>query len=116
MIDSKNKGLRKRRWLWAIGGMILLVGLWQLLANFYREEEKQLRRQMRETIKNKYPDKTAEFFDRFGWLYFEMDLETSGGADPNRKSVFWHDAPFKPGYHPHEIQLAVDLYGGVDDC
>ena len=87
MIDSKNKGLRKRRWLWAIGGMVLLVGLWQLLAKPYREEEKQLRRQLRETIKNKYPDKTAEFFDRFGLFYYEMDPEASGGAGPNRKSV-----------------------------
>jgi pimeloyl-ACP methyl ester carboxylesterase len=87
MIDSKNKGFRKRRWLWVTGGIILLAGLWQLLANPYQEDEKQLRRQLRETLKNKYPDKAAEFFNRFGLFYFEVDPEAPRGADPSRKSV-----------------------------
>ena len=57
-----NKKTKKRRWLWAIGGILLLLGLWQLLTSAYREQEKELRRQLRQTVKEKFPEQTAKFF------------------------------------------------------
>ena len=87
MNDQKNTRTKKRRWLWVIAGILLLIGLWQLVANLYREEEKQLRRQLRESIKEKFPEQTAEFSKTFGLFFFEADREATRGVDPDHKSV-----------------------------
>ena len=75
MHDPKNKQAKKRRWLWVIGGVLLFIGLWQLVANFYLEEEKELRRQLRETIKERFPDQTAQIYKTFGLFPFKGNRE-----------------------------------------
>jgi pimeloyl-ACP methyl ester carboxylesterase len=87
MHDKENCWIKKRRWTWVIGGILLLVGLWQLFTNIYREEEKELRRQLRETVKEKFPEQTAKFSQTFGLLFFEGNREAPRGAAANRKSV-----------------------------
>ena len=87
MNDKKNRRIRKRRWPWVIGGILLLIGLWQLFTSFYQEEEKELRRQLRETVKEKFPEQTAEFFQTFGLFFFEVDREEPGEMALDRKSV-----------------------------
>ena len=78
---------KHRRWLWVIGLVIVFVGLWQLFTNLYREEEKELRRQLRETIKEKFPEQTAKFSQTFGLFFFEGDRESPRGAALDRKSI-----------------------------
>ena len=80
MNEERNRRIKKRRWLWVIGGILLLLGLWQLFTNIYGEEEKELRRQLRETVKEKFPEQTSKFFQTFGLFYFEADREAPGGA------------------------------------
>ena len=87
MNDKKNRRIRKRRWPWVIGGILLLIGFWQLFTNLYQEEEKELRRQLRETVKEKFPEQTAKFFQTFGLFYFEGDREVPGRLALERKSV-----------------------------
>ena len=87
MQDPKNKKPKKRRWLWIIGGVLLFIGLWQLVANFHREEEKELRRQLRETIKERFPEQTAEIQKTFGLFPFKGDREDAASAAPARKSI-----------------------------
>ena len=58
-----------------------------MFANLYREEEKELRRQLRETVKEKFPEQAAEFSKTFGLFLFEADREVPPGVDPGRKSV-----------------------------
>ena len=87
MNDKINRRTRKRRWPWVIGGIFLLIGLWQLFTHLYGEGEKELRRQVRETVKEKFPEQTAEFSQTFGLFYFEADRETPGGVALERKSV-----------------------------
>jgi pimeloyl-ACP methyl ester carboxylesterase len=87
MKDKINRWVKKRRWPWVIGGILLLIGLWQLFTNLYQEEEKELRRQLRETVKENFPEQTAKFFRTFGLFYFEADREAPGGVAPDRKSV-----------------------------
>ena len=60
MNEERNRRIKKRRWLWVIGGILLLLGVWQLFTNMYREQEKELRRQLRETVKEKFPEQTAQ--------------------------------------------------------
>jgi pimeloyl-ACP methyl ester carboxylesterase len=87
MNDHNNKRTPRRRWPWIIGGVLLLVGLWQVVSNIYQEEEKQLRRQLRQTVKEKFPEQTARFYENFGLFAYTIDGEKSGGADTNRKSI-----------------------------
>ena len=87
MDAQKNKQAKKRRWPWVIAGILLLIGVWQLVANLYREEEKQLRRQLRETVKEKFPEQAADFSKTFGLFLFEADREAPRGVNPDRKSV-----------------------------
>ena len=87
MKDLKKKRHQKRRWLWVLGAIFLLIGLWQLVASFYLEEEKELRRQLRETIKEKFPEQTAKFNKTFGLFYFETDGETPGGLAVDRQTL-----------------------------
>jgi pimeloyl-ACP methyl ester carboxylesterase len=82
-----DKETGKRRWLPAIIGVFLLLVLWQLLANTYREEEKELRVRLRETVKEKYPEQAAQFSETFGLLFFNTDKESSLGVVPDRRSV-----------------------------
>jgi pimeloyl-ACP methyl ester carboxylesterase len=87
MNDKENSWIKKRRWPWVIGGILLLVGLWQLFTSIYREEEKELRRQLRETVKENFPEQTARFSQTIGLFFFETDRKTPRGAAADRKSV-----------------------------
>jgi pimeloyl-ACP methyl ester carboxylesterase len=87
MNDNRNRKTKKGRWLWVIGGIILLLGLWQLFTSMYREQEKELRRQLRETVKEKFPEQTAKFSQTFGLFFFEADQESPHGPALERKSV-----------------------------
>jgi pimeloyl-ACP methyl ester carboxylesterase len=87
MNDKNNRSIRKRRWPWVVGGILLLLGLWQVFTDMYREQEKDLRRQFRETVKEKFPEQTAQFSQSFGIFFFEADQETPRGAALERKSV-----------------------------
>jgi pimeloyl-ACP methyl ester carboxylesterase len=87
MNDEKKRGVKKRRWPWIIGGILLVIGLWQLFTNLYREEEWELRRQLREAVKKTFPEQTAKFSQRFGLVYFETDRQANREQGPNRKSI-----------------------------
>ena len=78
---------KKRPWLWAIGFILLLLGLWQFASNTYREEEKELRSQIRKTVKEMFPEKAAEFSQTFGLFLFEADRELPQSEILGRKTV-----------------------------
>ena len=78
---------KKRLWLWAIGFILLLLGLWQFASNTYREEEKELRSQIRKTVKEMFPEKAAEFSQTFGLFLFEADRELPQSKILGRKTV-----------------------------
>jgi pimeloyl-ACP methyl ester carboxylesterase len=66
----KNK---RKYWFWGIGIIVLLFGMWHFLLDSYREEEKELRTQVRKTVKEMFPEKAAEFSQIFGLFLFEAD-------------------------------------------
>jgi len=86
-IQTFLKSSKRRRWLWIVCLAFVLVGLWELFTGIYREEEKELRRQLRETVKEKFPEQTAKFSRTIGLFFFETDREAPRGAAANRKSV-----------------------------
>ena len=87
MNNKNTRRIRKRRWPWVIGVILLFLGLWQLFTSTYREQEKELRRQFRETVKEKFPEQTAKFSQTFGLFFFEADGKSPHGPALNRNSV-----------------------------
>ena len=82
-----NKRNKKRLWPWVIGFVLLLFGLWQFFSNTYQEEEKELRTQIRKTVKEMFPEKAAEFSQTFGLFLFEADRELPPEKLLARKTV-----------------------------
>ena len=66
---------------------IVLMGLWQLFTNIYREEEKELRRQVRETVREKFPEQSAQFSETIGLFFFKADQKAPREAVADRPSV-----------------------------
>jgi pimeloyl-ACP methyl ester carboxylesterase len=87
MNDPKKNWIKKKRWLWIIGGIFLLIGMWHFLTTLFQEEEKQLLRQLRETVKEKFPEQTAEFSRTFGLTLYGGDQSSLGEANKTRASV-----------------------------
>lgn len=52
---------------------MLLVGMGFLLAEGHREEEKELRRRFRETVKERYPQQVAKISQSLGLFSFDAD-------------------------------------------
>ena len=78
---------KKKLGFWGIGILLLLIGLWHLVTNLYREEEKQLRSQLRESVIEKFPEETSQFFETFGLFYFSTDRKNPEADHLSRKSV-----------------------------
>jgi pimeloyl-ACP methyl ester carboxylesterase len=87
MNDARTGWKSKRRWLWIVGCALLLIGLWQVLTNLYSEEDKALREQLRQTVREKFPQQAAEYAKTVGIFFYKKNNETPGGPVADRKSV-----------------------------
>ena len=85
--ETLLKSIKRRRWVWMICLAIVVLVLWEVFTSFYREEEKELRRQLRETVKEKFPEQTAQFSKTIGLFFFEAAPEAPRGAIAGRTSV-----------------------------
>ena len=68
---SGTRPAQRRRWRWIAGGAALLAGAWFLVADHYREEEKELRTRLRETVRETFPEEAAAHRRFFGLRRFE---------------------------------------------
>jgi len=75
------------KWVLFIGAAVLLTSLWFTLTIFFIEEEKKLRRQLRETVKETFPQQTAEYSKTVGLFYFNQKKNKQDEVDLSRKSV-----------------------------
>lgn len=80
-----SKGTPRARWVTLLA--ILLGGLWFLLTDVYREEEKELRTQLRESVKETFPEEASAFARTFGLVPFEPDRPAAAGEALARGSV-----------------------------
>jgi hypothetical protein len=82
--EKRQPGGRRgrRRWRWIAGVGLLLFGGWFLLTDVYREEEKELRSQLREAVKEAFPEEAATHSEGFGLAHFP-----SPAADEERGTV-----------------------------
>ena len=87
MNSPNNRRTKSRFWPWIIGGFFLLIAMWHLFASFYREEEKVLRRELRETVIENFPEQSAEFLQTFGLFPFVADRDSSSEGIQNQRAV-----------------------------
>ncbi len=66
---------------------MLLGGLWHLVTDVYREEEKELRTQLREAVKERFPEESSAFSRTFGLFRFEPDPHARPRVASGRGSV-----------------------------
>jgi pimeloyl-ACP methyl ester carboxylesterase len=66
---------------------LFAVGLWFVLTDVYREEEKELRTQIREAVKEGFPEEAAAFSKSFGLGRFEAAGEACASGALGEKSV-----------------------------
>lgn len=88
--DTKKKAKprkKARRWLWILGGAVVLVGLWQLATGIFPEKEKELRSRFRETVVEQFPEHAAGFSETLGLFFVEADPDAPRGPVADRRCV-----------------------------
>jgi pimeloyl-ACP methyl ester carboxylesterase len=85
--DELSRPARRRRWPWVVGLAVLLGGLWFLVTDAYREEEKALRTQLREAVKESFPEEAAAYSRGVGLFRFEPDSEEGQAPTRDRGTV-----------------------------
>lgn len=70
-MDSDKKGNpKRRRWLIVVVGLVILIGLGEIVLDNFREEEKSLRQRFRKAISDMFPDQAAKVSASFGLHLF----------------------------------------------
>jgi pimeloyl-ACP methyl ester carboxylesterase len=85
--EKQPRTTRRRRLRWIAVLVALFGGLWYLVTDAYREEEKELRTQLREAVKERFPDESAAFSRSFGLFRFEPDRAASNEGPAERGTV-----------------------------
>ena len=79
--------MKRKHWLLMLACLLLLIGVWHLVTSVFREEEKQIRTRLRETVKERFPEQTAEYFQTFGLFRFAIGRESTGAPSTSGKAV-----------------------------
>jgi len=77
----------KKRWPWIVAAILLLIGLWQLFSNLYKEEEKTLLSRFRQTVKDKFPEQATEFSQTIGLFFFKTGQKVSDVTGQHTNSI-----------------------------
>ena len=100
---------RRRRFLWLLLLAAALVASWQLFTNVYREEEKELRRRLREITKETFPEEAARFARTLGLSPFDPAREPRG-AVPSKPTVVLIHGLDDPGKVWQDLVMARQLF------
>lgn len=57
--------------------MIVIVAMWHLVTNAYREKEKSIRSRFRESVKETFPDQSNKFLQSLGLFYYDTDQKVA---------------------------------------
>jgi pimeloyl-ACP methyl ester carboxylesterase len=83
----KIKGFTKKHWLWIIGCLILIVALWHLVTDAYREEEKSIRSRFRQSVKETFPEQSDKFLQSFGLFYYGTGQEVAEVSTKSQDAI-----------------------------
>jgi pimeloyl-ACP methyl ester carboxylesterase len=87
----------KRKWLWLTVGAVLILVLWLLSGNVWQEEQKELRQQVRESVKEAFPEEAVDFARTMGLFFFTAEGEEPGEPDGTLRSVILIHGMDDPG-------------------
>lgn len=82
MSAESVKKRAKKRWIFALAIVVAAVAGYMLIADRFREEEKKLRTDLRQTVEKQFPEKAAEVAESFGLSRFDVN------PDPQRPMRF----------------------------
>ncbi len=71
--EPAKKRRSKKRWIFALIVVVAAVAAYHLIADRFREEEKQLRTDLRQTVEKQFPEKAAEVAESFGLSRFDVN-------------------------------------------
>lgn len=77
----------RNKWVLTFVGVLLLAALWYVVADSFKEEEKELRSQFREAVKQNFPEQTNQFSSTIGLFYFNKNSSRQEGVDLGRDAV-----------------------------
>jgi pimeloyl-ACP methyl ester carboxylesterase len=114
-MHTRKKQRSKKRWPWVAVVVLLLIGLWLLFTNLYKEEEKTLRSRVRETVKKKFPEQTAKFSQTIGLFHFKTGKKVSDVTGQFNRSVVLVHGLDDPGkvwqvLAPELVKHAFDVW------
>lgn len=98
-----------------MAGILALLGIWLVVTHHYREEEKELRRRLRETVTETFPDEKEKFFQTFGLSRWEGDQRRDREGRADRKTVILVHGLDDPGrvwqdLAPRLVQEGFDVW------
>ena len=94
--DRGKKRKLKKRWLVLIVALIVVAG-YLLITDRFREEEKNIRRNLRQAVVEKFPEQAAEMADSFGLRRYDADPDPAAMLQPNGKTVVLVHGLDEPG-------------------
>ena len=95
---------------------LLFSGFWFVYTHSYNQEEKELRRQLRETVKEPFPEQAAQFSQTVGLFPFNDNSHIANSAEGLSPSVILVHGLDDPGKVWHESCTGIGknrdtLYG-----
>ena len=93
--------------------IIVLLGIYQLVTHFYRDEEKELRTQVRTAVKEAFPDHQEEYAKTIGLFRYKAKPGTGGEPPLKEKAVVLIHGLDDPGKVWQNLRPAL-IQGGYD--
>jgi pimeloyl-ACP methyl ester carboxylesterase len=95
--------------------IILVLGVYQLVTHFYRDEEKELRTQVRTAVKEAFPDHKEEYAKTIGLFRYGVEPTTSGKQPSKERAVVLIHGLDDPGkvwqnLRPALVQKEYDVW------
>ena len=87
MERKETKTGKRRRWLIVIGVIFGLMVLWHISLSFFPEQEKELRRQLREAVERQFPDQAAEVESTYGLHKLQPNNDTPQAIAPLKSAI-----------------------------
>jgi triacylglycerol esterase/lipase EstA (alpha/beta hydrolase family) len=95
--EPDKKRPRKKRWILVptVAALAIVGYLW--MADQFREEEKQLRSDLRQTVEKQFPEQAAEVAESFGLSRFDVDVDPANLLRPAGQPVVLIHGLDEPG-------------------
>ena len=93
---NKRRKLKKR-WILLLTAVVVVIAGFLWVADRFREEEKQLRSDLRQAVKKQFPEQAAKVADSFGLSRFDVHPDPTNPMQPGGNTVVLVHGLDEPG-------------------